>query len=598
MLYLRQLLNLWTTSSERWGDEPRLLFGSIIRCVLQLNSAAVYAFITRDADVFATISSALEHDYDATLGPHARPRPALGSFATDHTKRWVNVVSLRDDTVDKVHLLHRLTLLRDVLLGEEVGLVFSELASAIALLSIELSTRLVDESTSLIQVCERASTGELNPLLFLKELLGLVGRQVPQDQRQTQLRLLFSAIDVSFYSAMTAVLRLPRVDPIVLRTAAELLHDAIALNPAAAIAHIVRGAHPALSDTLHADCPSLLLAMARHMCSSNDSAVVESLGEATRSLLDPLGAADQGDRDRFTNVFYDAYVRLFVPSPDMNASTVRGLCAVLGLCVTYHSYRMKYFVMRNAVISRVLACLTKPERAVHVEVVRFIKAVVLLKDDFYHRHIVKGDLLRPLFLALTSRDNLVTSMVLDLIEFIRVEKVTLLTDYIVERHSSAFDIVQHADSFDRLRLRYEQMRDDSTEERFNKEEQSIHVQQRNDDMNDDAYFDADEEDKSDVCAPMGSAMRVLLDTYGDEEVQESPAKRRRDSSLAVGQTQIATVGQSQLAQQDEGSPPLPPLRSKFEVDDDSSDAFLFAPGRPTDKRKPTISFSINTKKAF
>lgn len=66
----------------------------------------------------------------------------------------------------------------------------------------------------------------------------------------------------------------------------------------------------------------------------------------------------------------------------MNAAAVRGLCAVLGLFIPHE-------VLRHAQHGHIEACLTRPERAVHVEVARFVKAVVLLKDDFYHRHITK-----------------------------------------------------------------------------------------------------------------------------------------------------------------------------------------------------------------
>jgi protein phosphatase 4 regulatory subunit 3 len=54
--------------------------------------------------------------------------------------------------------------------------------------------------------------------------------------------------------------------------------------------------------------------------------------------------------------------------------------------------------------------------------VRFLRACVGILDDFYNRYIVKNNLLAPVFALLranAARDNLLTSAVMDLLEFVR-----------------------------------------------------------------------------------------------------------------------------------------------------------------------------------
>lgn len=66
--------------------------------------------------------------------------------------------------------------------------------------------------------------------------------------------------------------------------------------------------------------------------------------------------------------------------------------------------------------------LSSPVRSLYICALKFTKSILAVKDDFYHRHIVKFDLFKPIFdlLAKTSKhDNLVTSVIVDIVEFVR-----------------------------------------------------------------------------------------------------------------------------------------------------------------------------------
>ena len=49
---------------------------------------------------------------------------------------------------------------------------------------------------------------------------------------------------------------------------------------------------------------------------------------------------------------------------------------------------MKYFVLHNAMIEQVLRLLHRPERWLVVAAIRFVRACLAPKDEFYNRHIV------------------------------------------------------------------------------------------------------------------------------------------------------------------------------------------------------------------
>ena len=154
----------------------------------------------------------------------------------------------------------------------------------------------------------------------------------------------------------------------------------------------------------------------------SDSAVIENMGDILRVLLDPERFERQ-EKDSFLGIFYDHYIYWFlvpfgekfdldkcIPSGEnwpstgqlrqgQNAvSTSRRVLLDL-MCgfVNGHSYRMKYFVMRNGAINLSLR-LMKSTRQRHLQLstVKFMRAIVASKDDFYFRHLVKHDLLRPI----------------------------------------------------------------------------------------------------------------------------------------------------------------------------------------------------------
>ena len=62
---------------------------------------------------------------------------------------------------------------------------------------------------------------------------------------------------------------------------------------------------------------------------------------------------------------------------------------------------------------------------------RFMRKIIALKDEFYHRYIIKGNLFAPVIDALISnngRYNLLDSAILEMFEFIRMVR-TLFLDH-------------------------------------------------------------------------------------------------------------------------------------------------------------------------
>ena len=63
-----------------------------------------------------------------------------------------------------------------------------------------------------------------------------------------------------------------------------------------------------------------------------------------------------------------------------------------------------------------------------------------VKDEFYHRHIIQHNLFAPVFAAFRTNpvgDNLVSSAIVEMCDFIHRENITSLISHIVTKHRVA-----------------------------------------------------------------------------------------------------------------------------------------------------------------
>lgn len=319
-------------------------------------------------------------------------------------------------------------------------------------------------------------------------------------------------------------------------------------------------------DSLNADtrdhndlCP--LFVIIRRIIEDCEVAVIDHLAETVKVLID-VDRMDRNDKDKFLELFYDFYVawlmypfldqhnadefiKLFPKAcnggeartwshqsgratgnqpqePSAVAQSRRVIFEVICACASSHAYRMKYFVMRNNSIAKCLRILSSTHRHMHFGALRFVRSVIATKEDFYIRHIVKTDGLRPVFNLLKStskRDNLVTSTIIELVELIRTEGIRPLIDYIVENHSDAFSNLCHIDIFEALRLRHEQAldRDQQSGGAVNNPDgvsdfydlKRAKNRQQTEREREEAYLEQDDDDNADV---------VMAGNFGDENV--------------------------------------------------------------------------------
>ena len=261
----------------------------------------------------------------------------------------------------------------------------------------------------------------------------------------------------------------------------------------------------------------------RLLACDGDLATLMHASDAARLVLDSE-TMDEPERDAFLALFYDKYLPWLVeplydvrvvggdgvevpledaaPGPGLrvaNGAACAHVCELLAYCVRAHAYRMKYFVLRNHVAARVVALVecggAYGDKPLVLAALRFVRACVGAKDDFYTRYLVKNGSLGPVFRLLGNAaaaspapppaeedgdatndtveprprnrpprvvpgDSLVTSAVAELAEFVRVENVKGLVAHIVEVHGATLKkSVLHRSLLEGLETRHAQNKD-------------------------------------------------------------------------------------------------------------------------------------------
>merc|ERR1712195_471113 len=237
-------------------------------------------------------------------------------------------------------------------------------------------------------------------------------------------------------------------------------------------------------------------------------------GELIEMLLDPERMEGTSEKDDFRRK--DPSGQCSREQMDSETTLVLAtrnqVCEILAFCVQHHGYRIKYFILRHNIVQKALH-LVFTQRKGHVNrhvvnnqltltVMRFVRACVGLKDEFYNRHLVKNNLFDPImkaFQANGNRYNLFNSSVIELVDFCRRENVRSLVAHLVESHRDKFSNADYVSTFKDLVRKYEQNIDSqrpNEERETSQQQQQAQPWRRMQESDDDAYFNESDSEEN------------------------------------------------------------------------------------------------------
>jgi protein phosphatase-4 regulatory subunit 3 len=197
-----------------------------------------------------------------------------------------------------------------------------------------------------------------------------------------------------------------------------------------------------------------------------------------RILLDPenmLASVNKSEKTDFLNFFYKHSVQILIApllentahdepqKEDYRSVQLLGLILeLLSFCVEHHTYHIKNCILNKDLLRRILVLMKSTHKFLVLCALRFMRKLIALKDEFYNRYIIKGNLFSPVvdaFVRNKGRYNLLDSAIIEMFEFIKLEDIKTLCSHVVENYGKSLDNICYVQTFKALKLRYDQHQD-------------------------------------------------------------------------------------------------------------------------------------------
>ncbi|XP_028278788.1 serine/threonine-protein phosphatase 4 regulatory subunit 3B isoform X1 [Parambassis ranga] len=539
--YIKKLLGLFRVCEDLDNREGLHHLYEIVRGVLFLNKAALFEVMFSD-DCIMDVVGCLE--YDPALVQPKRHREFLTK-----TAKFKEVIPITDSELrQKIHQTYRVQYIQDIILPtpslfEDNFL--STLNSFIFFNKVEIVSMLQEDEKFLTEVFAQL-TDEATEDSKRRELVNFVKEFCAFSQTlQPQNRDAFfkTLANLGILPALEIVMGM---DDLQVRAAAtDIFSYLVEFSPSMVREFVMQEPQQTDDDVL------LINVVIKQMICDSDpelGGAVQLMG-LLRTLIDPenmLASTNKTEKTEFLSFFYkycmhvltapllantahdkiskgklerrtrgfqtkNMQISLIIPClglsdlqegstkinpvcPD-NFQTAQLLALILELltfCVEHHTYHIKTYIMNKDLLRRVLVLMNSKHTFLALCALRFMRRIIGLKDEYYNRYIIKGNLFEPVINALLdngTRYNLLNSAIIELFEFIKVEDIKSLIAHIVDNFYKALESIEYVQTFKGLKGRYEQEKDRQSQRlnRYRRDARSL-------DEDEELWFNDDDED--------------------------------------------------------------------------------------------------------
>lgn len=523
--FIPKLLDLFKISEDLENNDGLHLIFKIVKGIILLNNTQIFEKLFSDEYIMDVVG-ALE--YDPEIPFHQEHRAFLREQVL-----FKEAIPIRDlSLLSKIHQTYRISYIKDVILPRVLDeATFATLNSIIHTNNGAVVSALKDDSAFIQELFGKLKSPDTpdevkkNLILFLQEFCSLSKNLLLANQT----RLFRDLVDNGLFEIVTSALQ--SEDRLLRLTGTDILI-------------VVLNQDPSLLRTFltQQQGNTLLGLLVKGMSTDYGEDMHCQFLEIIRILLDPFTMAGS-QRDSIVELFYEKHMDQLVDvitlscpakestetsrkvtnndyengrpssiSPDILSNITELLC----FCVLHHSYRIKYYFLRNNVIEKVLCLTRRKEKYLVAAAVRFLRTILSRNDAYLNRHIVSHNLFEPVIQAFTAngnRYNLLNSAVLELIEFIRKENIKCLVEYLLNKFSDQLEKLDCVGTFQALKLKYEQTLDSVTTRSLSGGKGPNHLSQMNNivdqrkrrddralEKEEDEYFNEESDDEEDTAS--------------------------------------------------------------------------------------------------
>ncbi|KAJ7531832.1 hypothetical protein O6H91_14G061000 [Diphasiastrum complanatum] len=472
--YIRKLLELFKVCEDLENIEGLHMIFKIVKGIISLNDGHIFDIIFSDEYIMDVVG-ALEYD------PEFPSRQDHRGFLKEQVV-FKEAVPINDPAIlSKIHQTYRIGYIKDVILPRALDdQTFSTVNSMMLFNNMGVVSSLHNDNAFISALFTKLQSSDTPDrikkelVMFIQELCNVSKNFQPSLRSE----LFSSLVREGLFEIVTTTLE---------------SSDESLPHSGSDILIVILNHDPNLMRTflVQQQGHTLFSLLVKGMLTPSEGGLQAQLVEIMRMLLDSdTMDRQQTDKSTFLDVFYEKYMDQLVEiittacplkgtvggpkqlltclhsnsatrKPSVVSPEILGhICELLCFCVKHHGFRIRYYVMRNNLVEKILRLTRRKEKYLVVAAVRFFRACVGLKDEFYYRYLVKNSLFDPIiqaFIANGSRYNLLNSAILELIEFIRKMSIKSLIIHLVESYSEKFGEIDYVDTFQQLKLRYEQL---------------------------------------------------------------------------------------------------------------------------------------------
>ncbi|XP_001663481.2 serine/threonine-protein phosphatase 4 regulatory subunit 3 isoform X2 [Aedes aegypti] len=470
--YIKKLLNLFHMCEDLENHEGLHYLYEIFKNIFLLNKNALFEIMFAEDTIFDVVGCL---EYDPTGNPPKQHRQYLKQLA-----KFREAIPIRNsDLLAKIHQTYRVQYIQDIVLPTPSVFednMLNTLSSFIFFNKVEIVTliqedeKFLDDLFTLLTDPNTSDAKRRDIILFLKEFCNFAQYLQPQSKE-------------TFYKTLISLGILPALeitlainDKKTKAASIDILTTIVEYSPS-----IVRDYTLQQYNNSDTDEDQTLINIAiEQMLSDSEpelGGAVQLMG-VLRILLDPenmLSSVNKSEKSDFLNFFYKHSIQTLIAPLLLNTLTEKpaneeyhtvqllGLVLeLLSFCVEHHTYHIKNCIFNKDLLRRILVLMKSTHTFLVLGALRFLRKIIALKDEFYNRHIVKGNLFAPVvdaFVRNNGRYNLLESAILELFEFIKIEDIKSLYTYFVENFGKIFDDVQYVQTFKTLKNKYDQQQD-------------------------------------------------------------------------------------------------------------------------------------------
>ncbi|XP_058060854.1 serine/threonine-protein phosphatase 4 regulatory subunit 3 [Anopheles bellator] len=469
--YIKKLLNLFHICEDLENQEGLHYLYEIFKNVFLLNKNSLFEIMFAEDTIFDVVGCL---EYDPSGNPPKSHRQYLKKLV-----KFREAIPIRNpDLLAKIHQTYRVQYIQDIVLPTPSVFednMLNSLSSFIFFNKVEIVTiiqedeKFLDDLFTLLTDPQTQKSKRRECILFLKEFCNFAQYLQPQGKD-------------AFYKTLINLGVLPALEITLAinekKTKAasiDILTTIVEYSPSIVRDFTLQQFNN--SDT-EEDQTLINIAIEQLFDSEPELGGAVQLMNVLRILLDPenmLSSANKSEKSDFLNFFYKRSIQTLIApllrhtqtdkptNEDCNAAQLLGVVLeLLSFCVEHHTYHIKNCIINKDLLRKILVLMNSMHMFLVLGALRFLRKIVALKDEFYNRHIIKGNLFAPVvdaFFRNNGRYNLLESAILDMFEFIKQEDIKSLYTYFVENFGKRFDGVQYVQTFKTLKTKYDQQQD-------------------------------------------------------------------------------------------------------------------------------------------